>query len=176
MHCGPTARTTRLRMSPYRVVYGRLCHLPVELEHRAWWANWTLNYELSLLRRGSWIWMSLKRLRGRHMKMLVWVKREPKFFMIVKSIGKTSPGQKVLLYDSRLHLFQGKLRSRWTGPSVIVRVFPHRAIEIKDPTNDQVSMAIDWNIFLRCLVKRMWSVFSSISHFHWSSRTLPFVY
>jgi len=49
-----------------------------------------------------------------------------------------SPGQKVLLYDSRLHLFPGKLRSRWTGPFVIVRVFPYGAVEIKDPTNDQV--------------------------------------
>ena len=49
-----------------------------------------------------------------------------------------SPGQKVLLYDSRLHLFPGKLRSRWTGPFVVVRVFPHGAVEIKDPTNDQV--------------------------------------
>ena len=49
-----------------------------------------------------------------------------------------SPGQKVLLYDSRLHLFPGKLRFRWTGPFVIVRVFPNEAIEIKNPTNDQV--------------------------------------
>ena len=49
-----------------------------------------------------------------------------------------APGQKVLLYDSRLHLFLGKLRSRWTGPFVIVRVCSHGAIEIKDPTNDQV--------------------------------------
>ena len=59
--------------------------------------------------------------------------------MIVKSIGKTSiPGKRGPLYDARLHLFSGKLRSRWTGPFVIVRVFPHGAIEIKDPTNDQV--------------------------------------
>ena len=36
-----------------------------------------------------------------------------------------SPGQKVLLYDSRLHLFLVKLRSRWTGPFVVIRVFPH---------------------------------------------------
>jgi hypothetical protein len=43
------------------------------------------------------------------------------------------PGQKVLLYNSRLHLFSSKLKSRWTGPFIIWLVFPHGAIEIEDP-------------------------------------------
>jgi hypothetical protein len=45
------------------------------------------------------------------------------------------PGQKVLLYNSRLHLFPGKLKSRWTGPFIIRTAFSHRAIEIEDPKN-----------------------------------------
>jgi hypothetical protein len=44
------------------------------------------------------------------------------------------PGQKVL-YNSRLHLFPSKLKSRWTGPFIIRSVFPHGAIEIEDPKN-----------------------------------------
>ena len=44
-------------------------------------------------------------------------------------------GQKVLLYDSRLHLFSGKLKSRWTGPFVIRTVFVHGAVEICDMKN-----------------------------------------
>ena len=40
-------------------------------------------------------------------------------------------GQKVLLYNSRLTLFPGKLKSRWIGPFVITNVFPHGAVEIK---------------------------------------------
>ena len=47
-----------------------------------------------------------------------------------------TPGQKVLLFNSRLHLFPGKLRSRWSGPFIVHTVFLHRAIEIKDPKND----------------------------------------
>jgi hypothetical protein len=45
------------------------------------------------------------------------------------------PGQKVLLYNSRLHLFLGKLKSRWTSLFIIRIVFLHGAIEIEDPKN-----------------------------------------
>ena len=40
-------------------------------------------------------------------------------------------GQKVLLFNTRLKLFPGKLRSRWVGPFIVTNVFPHGAIEIK---------------------------------------------
>ncbi|KAA3483227.1 Retrovirus-related Pol polyprotein from transposon 412 family [Gossypium australe] len=42
------------------------------------------------------------------------------------------PAQQVLLFESRLKLFSGKLKSRWSGPFEIVHVYPRRAIEVKD--------------------------------------------
>ena len=45
------------------------------------------------------------------------------------------PGQKVLLYNFRLHLFPGKLKSRWTGPYIVDKVHSHGAIEVHNTTN-----------------------------------------
>ncbi|XP_040987733.1 uncharacterized protein LOC121235452 [Juglans microcarpa x Juglans regia] len=45
------------------------------------------------------------------------------------------PNEQVLLYNSRLHLFPGKLRSRRSGPYVVKAVFPYGAVEITNPQN-----------------------------------------
>ncbi|KAK8504428.1 hypothetical protein V6N12_030525 [Hibiscus sabdariffa] len=40
-------------------------------------------------------------------------------------------GQQVLLYNSRLKLFPGKLKSRWSGPFIVHKVYPYGVVEIK---------------------------------------------
>ncbi|GJY56917.1 reverse transcriptase domain-containing protein [Tanacetum coccineum] len=41
-------------------------------------------------------------------------------------------GDKVLLYNSRLKIYPGKLKSKWSGPNIVKTVYPHRAIDITD--------------------------------------------
>ena len=41
------AYKTMLGMSPYRLVYVKACHLPVEIEYKVWWAIRNLNMDMN---------------------------------------------------------------------------------------------------------------------------------
>ena len=43
------------------------------------------------------------------------------------------PGQSVLLFNSRLKLFPGKLKSKWSGAYVVKEVKPYGVIELEEP-------------------------------------------
>ena len=50
---------------------------------------------------------------------------------------KLIPGQLVLLHNTRLRLFPGKLKSRWSGPFKLLRIYPHGAFDLFDEKTGQ---------------------------------------
>jgi len=48
-----------------------------------------------------------------------------------------APGDKVLLYNSRLHIFVGKLKTRWSAPFIVRTIFSHGVVIIVHPKNNK---------------------------------------
>ena len=49
-----------------------------------------------------------------------------------------SKGDQVLVYDSKLHLFPGKLKSRWTGPFMVQQAHPNGSLDLLNPNDNRV--------------------------------------
>nr|GFA35200.1 reverse transcriptase domain-containing protein [Tanacetum cinerariifolium]GFA71680.1 reverse transcriptase domain-containing protein [Tanacetum cinerariifolium] len=126
------AYKTPIECTPYKLVYGNACHLLIELEHKASWALKQTNFDLSVVGDHRKIQLNeLNELRDHDYENSLIYKEKTKRIHDSKIKNRVfNVGDQLLLFNSRLKIFSGKLKSRWSGPFTIAKVFPYGTVEI----------------------------------------------
>nr|GEU75687.1 reverse transcriptase domain-containing protein [Tanacetum cinerariifolium] len=111
-----SAYKTPIGCTPYKLVYGKSCHLPIELEHKAHWALKHVNFDLKTV--GDHQKLQLNELNElydqAYENSLIYKEKTKKLHHFKIKIRIFNVGDRVLLFNSRLKIFSRKLKTRWS--------------------------------------------------------------
>nr|GEW82679.1 reverse transcriptase domain-containing protein [Tanacetum cinerariifolium] len=130
-----TAYKTPIGCTPYKLVYEKSCHLPIELEHKAYWALKHVNFDLKTA--GDHRKLQLNELNElcdqAYKNSLIYKEKTKKIHDSQIKNRIFNVGDRVLLFNSHLKIFSGKLKTRWSRPFTITKVFPYGTVELSQP-------------------------------------------
>ncbi|GJR99839.1 reverse transcriptase domain-containing protein [Tanacetum coccineum] len=123
---------TPIGCTPYKLVYEKAYHLPIELEYKAYWALKHCNFDLKAAGDHQKVQMNeLNELQDQAYENSLIYKEKTKKIHDSKIKNRVfNIGDRVLLFNSRLKIFLGKLKTRWTGPLTVTQVFPYGTVEL----------------------------------------------
>ncbi|GJW68498.1 putative nucleotidyltransferase, ribonuclease H [Tanacetum coccineum] len=130
-----TAYKTPTGCTPFRMVYGEACHLPGEIEHKSYWALKQCNMDLTAAAKNRFMELNeLMELRdGAYKNTRIYKERTKRWHdSRLRGDKDFKNGDNVLLFNSRLKLHPGKLKSKWSGPFIVKTMYPYGTVEITD--------------------------------------------
>ncbi|KAD4179213.1 hypothetical protein E3N88_27804 [Mikania micrantha] len=125
---------TPIGTTPYRLVYGKGCHLQVEVAHRALWAVKSVDMGFDDAGKEMKLQLcELEELRNEAYECASAYKDKMKKVHDAKIRSKVFElNQKVWFYNSKLKFFPGKMKSKWSGPHDVTRAGSFGDIEIEE--------------------------------------------
>ncbi|XP_015944791.1 uncharacterized protein LOC107469916 [Arachis duranensis] len=121
-------------MTLYQLVYGKACHIPLELEQKDFWALKLLNFYGNAAGEKRILQLQeLEDLRSQAYENAKIYKEKAKRWYDQKIARREfEEGQKVLLFNSRLKFFPRKLKSRWSRPFTVLKASPYGHVELME--------------------------------------------